>query len=910
MLKKYLEFAIEKNVPLKIITQNNKLLYVNIISFENSMVKYKFLSSNYEGKIKFENIKKYEFKEKAHEIDFLYSNIEKKYNIKDVKKNIEKFKKYYIEIIDLLLSKEEEQTKEYINLINKKKFYLEMFEKLYLDEDNLLYYYFSKFKFACKNKENYNYDNILLLQQSNNSQKEALINALNNRISIIQGPPGTGKTTTIINILANLVYLNKKVVVVSKNNSAIDNIVEELDYMNLPKFYIRFGNSTIMEENVERNIKNILLEYKKHLSNINIRDLNNDISLLNSLIADINIKEKTLNNLVDKNNELQELKNQLRHVKKKSDAYDINDFEKLVKMKYLNNEGIWLLKKRLSILAKTLVLMDNNKKLSILDKILSYLASHQNIDYLHKNGILIHLLLEEKYLERLISKKEDELQRLNFNELSKEIKDGYKKIYIPKSESILKQTIKKHVNLNDITNILNGIENCYTNNDNIKMPILKKYKNDIIKLFPVILTTVDSILSNFDSYFKDCKKIDYIIIDEASQCDILSALPLLYIAKNIVIVGDSKQLNAITTVDKSEINFNVDKEFDYFDKNFLTTIVETIDAPSKMLIEHYRCDYSIINYCNKYFYDGKLKIYNTAKKGAISFVDDDKGKYVVCENKSYSNDREIKSIEALIDNIDDKFIITPFKGQALKLKEIYDEKRCGTIHTFQGRGEKQVFFTAVLNNTEECRRHINGKNNLFTKELINVAVSRAKEKFTLIADTKFFKDNDKNMKNLIEYLEIYGDKIPDKSTCIFDNLYKQIPTYEKHIPNIDNIYEEKLYELLKNYVAKSNKYKLKCKLPLAEFVTDKKYLNNNMEYKKFILNNSHVDFCIYTDNIKKPILTIELDGKDHDDIIQKQRDTKKNSILEDMGIKLLRVKSKIICSEEELFKIIDNKINS
>ena len=38
-------------------------------------------------------------------------------------------------------------------------------------------------------------------------------------MSIIEGPPGTGKTTTILNILANLIYQNKKVVVVSKNKS-------------------------------------------------------------------------------------------------------------------------------------------------------------------------------------------------------------------------------------------------------------------------------------------------------------------------------------------------------------------------------------------------------------------------------------------------------------------------------------------------------------------------------------------------------------------------------------------------------------------------------------------------------------------------------------------------------------------
>ena len=60
-----------------------------------------------------------------------------------------------------------------------------------------------------------------------------------------------------------------------------------------------------------------------------------------------------------------------------------------------------------------------------------------------------------------------------------------------------------------------------------------------------------------------------------------------------------------------------------------------------------------------------------------------------------------------------------------------------------------------------------GPYNLFGKELINVAVSRAKDKFVLAADTKFFKKYDENMKNLIEYIEIYGEQIPDKTVGIY-----------------------------------------------------------------------------------------------------------------------------------------------
>lgn len=54
----------------------------------------------------------------------------------------------------------------------------------------------------------------------NNSQYNAVKNAMENQISVIQGPPGTGKTQTILNIIANILMQDKTVQIVSNNNSA------------------------------------------------------------------------------------------------------------------------------------------------------------------------------------------------------------------------------------------------------------------------------------------------------------------------------------------------------------------------------------------------------------------------------------------------------------------------------------------------------------------------------------------------------------------------------------------------------------------------------------------------------------------------------------------------------------------
>ena len=47
-------------------------------------------------------------------------------------------------------------------------------------------------------------------------------------------------------------------------------------------------------------------------------------------------------------------------------------------------------------------------------------------------------------------------------------------------------------------------------------------------------------------------QFDCVVIDEASQCDIASMLPLLYRAKRAVIIGDDKQLSHISTISRKQ----------------------------------------------------------------------------------------------------------------------------------------------------------------------------------------------------------------------------------------------------------------------------------------------------------------------------------------------------------------------
>ena len=211
MSKYVYEHNLTDKTNLTIETQNNKKYNIKEVEYNNEreLLKYKYEKNNNDGKIRVENILDIQLADKQEERNYIYTLLEKHYGALNLKEKIENFEKYYLEIIDILFSKEQIGAKGYLNLKNKKNMYPHIFENLYKDKENLLFYYFSEKKIKKKQQSEAEIENEkLLIEQANLSQKEALKNAINNKMSIIQGPPGTGKTTTILNILANLIYQN------------------------------------------------------------------------------------------------------------------------------------------------------------------------------------------------------------------------------------------------------------------------------------------------------------------------------------------------------------------------------------------------------------------------------------------------------------------------------------------------------------------------------------------------------------------------------------------------------------------------------------------------------------------------------------------------------------------------------
>ena len=469
--------------------------------------------------------------------------------------------------------------------------------------------------------------------------------------------------------------------------------------------------------------------------------------------------------------------------------------------------------------------------------------------------------------------------------------------------------------IQDIENYLDSMnENLLDNLCNDSMQILKdklvcKYEKskqrklfteedlwknpyELLQEYPVILSTT---FSSRDSLNTDVV-YDYLIMDEASQVDIATGALALSCARNVVIVGDTKQLpNVVTEEIKGKANSIFDSyhlnEGYRFTKSFLQSILEVIPNVTQTLLrEHYRCHPKIINFCNQKFYRGELIIMTEDKgeKDVLSVIKTVPGNH---ERNHYSQ----RQIDVIKNEIIPKFnfdknetgIIAPYKNQVKATANQVDGIDVDTVHKFQGKEKDNIIISTVDDEISD-----------FADDpyLINVAVSRAKKKLILVV-TGNEQSKESNIIDLINYIEYNNFEVMDSQIySIFDYLYKQYSEERKEfLKNHKKISEydsENLMYVLIEELLRDSRYSsldVVCHFPMNMLIRNLELLNEQ-ECKYAMNPATHIDFLIYNRISKKPVLAIEVDGYEYhkNGTVQAARDMLKNHILQLYQIPLLR----------------------
>ena len=225
-------------------------------------------------------------------------------------------------------------------------------------------------------------------------------------------------------------------------------------------------------------------------------------------------------------------------------------------------------------------------------------------------------------------------------------------------------------------------------------------------------------------------------------------------AKNLVVVGDSKQLQQIDEerlYEKSQelaIKYGIGKAYYYHENSILRSAKLAIEkVPITVLREHYRCAPDIINFCNKIFYDDELIVMTKNSGQHIKIIKTVPGNHAR-KNPNGSglyNQREIDEIKGILSSSvsNNVGVITPFRCQANIIGEKYIGKslEADTVHKFQGRQKDEVILSFVVNDLNKSDENV--ENRLYdfvtNKELLNVATfTKTKTKLTAIVSDKVF----------------------------------------------------------------------------------------------------------------------------------------------------------------------------
>ncbi len=331
--------------------------------------------------------------------------------------------------------------------------------------------------------------------------------------------------------------------------------------------------------------------------------------------------------------------------------------------------------------------------------------------------------------------------------------------------------------------------NCNYEESRNKENMQKKWQR-YAKLTPCIVSTFYMIPSFFTAWRVNSLPlydfIDLLIIDEAGQAPPEIAGAAFSLAKKSIVVGDTLQIEPVWSINECVdvgnlkrfqlISSDSDKEIDSFFESGMAASCGSVmkiaqraskyqkftDERGMFLSEHRRCFNDIIEYCNELAYKGRLQpkranepamllpymgykdIKGEAEKYGGSWANKKEAEAIaqwIKDNRQkleqFYTDRDEQKMKQDIQNI--VGVVTPFAYQGrlirselkrLKIEDI----TVGTVHSLQGAERNVIIFSPVYDSSQRGRNFFfdNGSN------MLNVAVSRAKDSFLVFGDIDIF----------------------------------------------------------------------------------------------------------------------------------------------------------------------------
>lgn len=623
----------------------------------------------------------------------------------------------------------------------------------------------------------------------NAEQREAVQGGMSSPLTVITGPPGTGKSQVVTSLLINAAWLTKKVLFASKNNKAVDVVEARCNRLGSRPILLRVGSNAYQARLVEY-VESLLAATATPDDDARFKVA---LNKHNQLRQELDVIDQQMQQLIQCRNKVDDLEQEVEPLRT---LFGETCFRRMrgsglrahadtmARLKAASDRtwpavGGFFAKLHWALVKKNRLheLTEAAKHVRSIGPLLglaspsddlserslpSWRTFIEDLDRRFKAGALVVQYFEA--LAALQSVQSPEVLTVavqksmaDLNKNSVTLWDAWLRLQPSRLSQSQRAKLGRYVAL--LRMILAGNKEQST--------IDKSVYREYYRMFPEVagylgcwaVTSLSVRRVPFEAAF-----FDLVVIDEASQCDIASALPLLYRAKSAVIIGDSKQLRHISSVTlstDSRLAANNGlvggKESWMYSKNSLFDLSVSICPSSRILAlrDHHRSHAEIIEFSNKEFYGENLRIatrYDRLKSphGSVIRWIDVRGQVTKPTSGSRVNEVEARAVVEELKKVvleqcyrGTVGVVSPFRAHANRIRELVAQDvrleralmECeflvDVVHSFQGDERDLIIFSTVVSNgmTPGGLRFLKDNGYLF-----NVAITRARAALIAVGD--------------------------------------------------------------------------------------------------------------------------------------------------------------------------------
>lgn len=652
-----------------------------------------------------------------------------------------------------------------------------------LDENSVLWKFIHKqfYKNPPYQKE------ILEVLPLNDEQEKAVRSALSADVTLIAGPPGTGKTQVVANLIINAAMAGQNVLFTSKNNNAVDVVVKRVNSLNkeLP-LVLRY----------EKSAKQCISDYAQLWEKAKAKNdsYSDAIEAYKRVYSSYDAKRTQKQQIVDNRNRLDGLEQSVCSIRDK--------YQQLIGV-LSTNEVNDVKNAYDSFIYGRKSLQEGPD--SLLDKLFRKRWEKRNVDDMNSVVLSINSFMEKYHPGLSVTPQMTERELMSFDNEFKLLMDDLSLIadyngllsqmcdsasleqldaammtehveLQAKAKTAWNSWLNQHIsvfntkNRGDLHDYISLLEHNHVDN----------YTPSLKTMLPV--SAITSLSARRRLPFREAV-YDLLIIDEASQCDIASMIPLLMRAKRVAVIGDKQQLNHICLLSKQTdlsliLSNEIEPRWSYRGSSIYDLAESMTEAENIIqLRDHHRSFLDIIQFSNQEFYDNTLRIAtdysrlqspNNGKPILGMQWMDVKGKTIRPENGGAYNLKEAEGVIRILRRLALELefegsigVTTPFHLQAEMITkalerdaelrnhlELHNKILIDTVHKFQGDERDVIIFSPVVSDGTKSQSLMFLKS---TGNLFNVAITRARALLVTVGDKEYCK------KCGVSYLEHFAE---------------------------------------------------------------------------------------------------------------------------------------------------------